>query len=195
MSKAVFGLADSQEHADRIAKKLYDSGFSVDEISVLFSNKETLRSKDSDIAFDNPNSKHSRKDRGALGTEKHTKAPEGGVTGATAGGIIGGTLGLLAGIGALAIPGVGPFIAAGPIMGALAGSALGGSMGLLLGTLVGLGIPEYEAKKYETSLKQGGFLIAAHTEDSNKVKLAQDILKKEGAHDISVTREKTGTRG
>ncbi len=197
MSKAVFGIADNQEHADRIAKRLYDAGFSVDEISVLFSHRQTLKGHNADTSFQNPNSTdaRTRKDRGVLATEKHTKAPEGGVTGAAAGGIIGGTLGLLAGIGALSIPGVGPLIAAGPIMAALAGSALGGSMGLIVGALVGLGIPEYEAKRYESSLKQGGFLISAHTEDNERVKLAQDILKKEGAHDISVSREKTGSRG
>jgi len=188
MSKAVFGIADNRDHADRIAKRLYDAGFSVDEISVLFSEEKKLKPIESENS-------PARKDLGILGTEKHTKAPEGGVTGAAAGGIIGGTLGLLAGIGALSIPGVGPLVAAGPIMAALAGSALGGSMGLLVGALVGFGIPEYEAKRYESRLEQGGFLISAHTEDSNRVRLAQEIFKKEGAHDISVTREKTGSRG
>ena len=100
--------------------------------------------------------------------EKQTKAPEGTTTGVAAGGMIGGTLGLLAGIGALAIPGVGPFIAAGPIMGALAGLGVGGAVGGLVGALVGMGIPEYEAKRYEGRVKEGGVLLSVHCDTSER---------------------------
>ncbi|MBV9573952.1 MAG: DUF3341 domain-containing protein, partial [Acidobacteriales bacterium] len=121
--------------------------------------------------------------------EKDTKAPEGTTTGATAGGVIGGTLGVLAGIGALAIPGLGPFIAAGPIMGGLAGLGVGGAVGGLIGALVGMGIPEYEAKRYEGRVKQGGILISVHCDDSKWTKKAKDILESTGAEDVSSTGE------
>lgn len=135
--------------------------------------------------------KETRGKKGSVGHENTTKAPEGAATGGTLGGIIGGSLGLLAGIGALAIPGVGPFIAAGPIVAALSGSAVGGSLGLLLGALVGLGIPEYEAKKYEHSLKDGHILLCVHTAQVDR---AKEILKANGAHDISTSSEKSGVR-
>ena len=121
--------------------------------------------------------------------EKHTKAPEGTTTGAAAGGTIGGTLGLLAGIGALAIPGVGPFIAAGPIMATLAGVGVGGAVGGLVGALVGMGIPEYEAKRYEGRVKDGGVLLSAHCDTSDEIRLAKDVLKQTGAEDINATGE------
>lgn len=227
--KSVFGLVDSEKQADRIITALQNNGFSSEDISILFADKNktesfenqrarkaktdvsprnvadsdftsedvsretTLRNKRSaDTDVQNLQKKHDKK--GSLGHEKHTKAPEGGVTGATAGGILGGSLGLLAGIGALAIPGMGPFIAAGPIMAALSGSAIGGSLGLLIGSLVGLGIPEYEAKKYEKGLKSGQVLIAVHTTSSDEVDRAKEILKKEGAKDIASSTEKTGIR-
>jgi hypothetical protein len=117
--------------------------------------------------------------------EKQTKAPEGTTTGVAAGGAIGGTLGLLAGIGALAIPGVGPFIAAGPIIGALAGLAVGG----LVGALIGMGIPEYEAKRYEGRLKEGGVLLSVHCDTSEEITRAKDILKRTGANDIASAGE------
>jgi len=117
--------------------------------------------------------------------EKQTKAPEGTTTGVAAGGTIGGTLGLLAGIGALAIPGVGPFIAAGPIMGALAGLGVGG----LVGALVGMGIPEYEAKRYEGRVKDGGVLLSVHCDTSDQITRAKDILKRTGADDIASAGE------
>ena len=123
--------------------------------------------------------------------EKQTKAPEGTTTGAAAGGTIGGTLGLLAGIGALAIPGVGPFIAAGPIMGALAGVGVGGAVGGLVGALVGLGIPEYEAKRYEGRLKEGGVLLSVHCETSEEITRAKELLKRTGANDIASAGEET----
>jgi hypothetical protein len=121
--------------------------------------------------------------------EKNTKAPEGTATGVTAGGAIGGTLGLLAGIGMLAIPGVGPFIAAGPIMGALAGLGVGGAVGGLIGALVGMGIPEYEAKRYEGKIKEGGVLLSVHCDTSAEIVSAKDVLKHTGAQQISSAGE------
>jgi uncharacterized membrane protein len=125
-----------------------------------------------------------------LGAVKATKAPEGATTGAVAGGAIGGTVGLLAGIGALAIPGLGPFIAAGPIMAALSGAAAGATAGGVAGALVGLGIPEYEAKAYEDRIKKGGYLVAVHVEDSKKGDVVRDIMKNNGLEDISSVSEK-----
>jgi hypothetical protein len=121
--------------------------------------------------------------------EKNTKAPEGAATGGVAGMGVGAVLGWLAGIGTLAIPGVGPFIAAGPIMAALGGAALGGATGGLLGALVGLGIPEYEAKLYEGRLRSGNILISVHTDDRDEVKRAKKILETGGAEDISSSTE------
>jgi hypothetical protein len=196
MTKAIFGLANNDEQARRIVDRLLSSGFSNEDISILYPdrNKEKIRTNErGDVAYEDSSTQRNMK-RGNLSTEKHTKAPEGGVTGAAAGGILGGSLGLLAGIGALAIPGVGPFIAAGPIMAALSGSAVGGSVGLLIGALVGAGIPEYEAKKYEAGLKQGNILISVHTDNDDEIKSANDIMKKEGAKDISSTREKTKSK-
>jgi len=121
--------------------------------------------------------------------EKGTKAPEGAAAGAGTGAVVGGTLGLLAGIGALAIPGLGPFIAVGPIMGALAGAGTGGAVGGLIGALVGLGIPEYEAKRYEGLVKQGRILLSAHCDNSDWVKKAKNILEQSGAEDIASAGE------
>src|SRR6202021_1847477 len=126
-----------------------------------------------------------------MGTEKATKAPEGATAGVTAGGVIGGALGVLAGVGALAIPGVGPFIAAGPIMAGLAGLGIGGAVGGLVGALVGMGVPEYEAKRYEGRVKDGGTLLSAHCDTSEQVSRAKDILQSTGATDISSTGEST----
>jgi len=121
--------------------------------------------------------------------EKHTKAPEGATTGATAGAVIGGALGWLAGIGLLTIPGVGPFLAAGPIMAALAGVGVGGAAGGLVGALVGMGIPEYEAKRFEGRIKKGGILLSVHCENSDWTKKAVEILKQTGADGVSSTGE------
>ena len=121
--------------------------------------------------------------------KKETKMPEGATVGASTGGVVGGTIGLLAGIGALAIPGLGPFIAAGPIMAALSGGAIGAGVGGLTGALVGLGIPEYEAKRYEGKVKAGGILISVHSESNDETNRAKNIFKEEGAHDISSTGE------
>jgi hypothetical protein len=167
-NKAVFGIATSEEQAERIANQLKAAGFSGNDISVLFPDKTGTR----DFAH-----------------EQNTKAPEGAATGAGAGGLLGGGLGWLVGIGALAIPGVGPFIAAGPIMAALAGAAVGAAAGGLTGSLVGLGIPEYEAKQYEGKILKGNVLISVHTEDSKEVDKAKEIFKREGAQDISYTGE------
>ncbi len=121
--------------------------------------------------------------------EHHTKAPEGAATGAVVGGLAAGALGWLVGIGSLAIPGVGPLIAAGPIMAALSGAAAGGAVGGIAGALVGLGIPEYEAKQYEGKVKNGNILISVHTEDSRKRQAAKEIFERAHAEDISATGE------
>lgn len=173
MKKAVFCLANDTSHADRIVMRLGEHGIRNEDISVLYADHEGNTHK-----------------KGSLGTEKNTKAPEGAAIGATTGGIVGGSLGLLAGIGALAIPGVGPFIAAGPLLAALSGSAVGGSLGLLIGSLVGLGIPEYEAKKYQDGLSKGHILICVHATTSDQVDKVKDIFKKEGAKEISSSEEK-----
>lgn len=193
MTKALFGLVNNLEQAQRIVDRLISSGFSNDDISILSPDKSQQKPTGTGRIEDVPGTTKGRK-KDTLGTEKHTKAPEGGVTGATAGGILGGSLGLLAGIGALAIPGLGPFIAAGPLLGALSGSGIGGGVGLVIGALVGSGIPEYEAKKYENGLKAGNILLCVHTEDSNDLDRAKDIFKREGAKDISTSSEKTKAR-
>ena len=126
----------------------------------------------------------------AFAHEKHTKAPEGAATGAGTGGVLGGVLGWLAGIGSLAIPGIGPFVAAGPIMAALGGAAVGATVGGLTGALVGLGIPEYEAKQYEGKLRQGNILISVHSENSTEADKAKKIFEKAGAEDIASATEK-----
>ncbi len=165
---AVFGIYHNQNQAERVVDRPREEGFSNDDISVLLQ--------------DNQGSKD-------FAHEKNTKAPEGTTTGVTTGGVIGGTLGLLAGIGALAIPGVGPFIAAGPIMGALAGLGVGGAVGGLIGALVGMGIPEYEAKRYEGHIKAGGVLLSVHCDTSDEIARAKDLLKHTGAQDISSSGE------
>lgn len=166
--KSVFCIATTRNHADSIVEKLKAAAFSNNDISVLFPDRETTR----DFAH-----------------EKNTKAPEGAVAGASTGGVIGGALGWIAGIGALAIPGVGPFIAAGPIMAALSGVALGAAVGGITGGLIGMGIPEIEAKRYEGKIKEGNILISVHTESSEEIARAKEIFTKSGAHDICVTGE------
>ena len=169
MSKSVFCLADNEIKAERIVEDLKAAGFSNNDISALFPDKSGTK----DFAH-----------------EQHTKAPEGAATGAGTGGVLGGALGWLIGIGSLAIPGVGPFIAAGPIMAALAGAGVGAAVGGLTGALVGLGIPEYEAKRYEGKIKEGNILISVHSENSDEVSRAKDIFERHGAHDVSYTEEK-----
>lgn len=168
--KSVFCIATSRSQAEQIVERLKIANFSNNDISVLFPDKETTR----DFAH-----------------EKHTKAPEGIATGAVAGGVTGGVLGWLAGIGSLAIPGIGPFIAAGPIMAALGGAALVATAGGLLGGLIGLGIPELEAKRYESKIRAGNLLISVHTENSDQIKAAERIFKDAGAEDICTTGEST----
>ena len=163
---AVFGIYKSVSQAEQAVDRIAAAGFSSNDISVLLP--------------DNQSSKE-------FAHEKNTKAPEGTTTGVTAGGAVGGTLGLLAGIGALAIPGVGPFIAAGPIMATLAGLGVGGAVGGLIGALVGMGIPEYEAKRYEGRIKEGGVLLSVHCDTSEEIARAKDLLKQTGAEDISST--------
>ena len=166
--KSVFCIATTGDQAERIVDQLKAANFSNNDISALFPDKGTTR----DFAH-----------------EKNTKAPEGAATGAGTGGVVGGALGWLAGIGALAIPGVGPFIAAGPIMAALSGAAIGAAAGGIAGGLIGLGIPELEAKRYEGKVKEGNILISVHTDNSEEITLAKDIFTKAGAQDICTTGE------
>jgi hypothetical protein len=170
---AVFGIYSTVGQAEGAVETLVREHFSHSDVSVLLPDNQSTK----DFAH-----------------EKHTKAPEGTTTGVATGGTIGGTLGLLAGIGALAIPGLGPFIAAGPIMGALAGLGVGGAVGGLVGALVGMGIPEYEAKRYEGRVKKGGVLLSVHCDTSEQISRAKDVLKRTGAEDIaSAGEEAVGT--
>jgi hypothetical protein len=159
---------DAEIQAERLVQRLGTDGFPTSDISAIFPDK------------------HGAKD---FAHEHNTKAPEGVVVGVTSGGALGGALGLLAGIGALAIPGLGPFIAAGPLMAALSGAAAGAAVGGITGALIGMGIPELEAKKYEGKLRGGNILIAAHVSDSDQEKRVKEIFRREGAHDISSTSE------
>jgi hypothetical protein len=168
---AVFGIYKTGVEAERAVDTLIGQGFASSSISVLLPDTRSTRE---------------------FAHEKQTKAPEGTAAGVTAGGVIGGTLGVLAGIGALAIPGVGPFIAAGPIMAGLAGLGVGGAVGGILGALVGMGIPEYEAKRYEGAVKGGGTLLSVHCDTSDQVTRAKELLKSSGAEDISATHESAG---
>jgi hypothetical protein len=173
--KSVFGIVKSHSQAEQIVEGLQDAGFPVSEISILLPDNK---------------GKHD------IGHVKATKAPEGATTGATTGGVTGGVLGLLAGIGALAIPGVGPFIAAGPIMAALSGAAIGATTGGVVGGLIGLGIPEIEAKRYEGKLKSGNNLIAVHASDGDEEARAKEIFENAGAEDnctSSMSKAPAGT--
>ena len=167
---AVFGIYPSITSVEISVDELKSAGFRNEDISVLF--PESAGSWD-------------------FAHEKSTKAPEGATTGAGTGVILGGALGWLMGIGALAIPGVGPFIAAGPVMTALAGAGVGGTVGGIAGALIGMGIPEYEAKRYEGQVKDGGILLSVHSDTSDWTKRAKDILKRTGATDIASTGEAT----
>jgi hypothetical protein len=174
MSKSsVICIAKTESQAIGIADQLKAANFSNNDISVLFPDK------------------HGTKD---FAHEQHTKAPEGATTGGVTGGVLGGALGWLVGIGALAIPGVGPFIAAGPIMAALGGAAIGGAVGGIAGALIGMGIPEYEAKRYEDKVKSGNILISVHTDNSQEISRAKEIFKNAGAEDISSTGESTAPK-
>jgi hypothetical protein len=160
MKKALFGLAESEAQAVSIFNQLKVAGFSDDDISVLFPDSEATRH---------------------FAHEQHTKAPEGAAAGAGGGIVIGGTIGWLVGIGTLVIPGVGPFIAAGPIMAALAGAGAGAAAGGLTGALIGMGMPEYEAKQYEEKMKGGNILISVHSEDGTERTRVKEIFKNAGA--------------
>lgn len=165
---AVYGIYVNRGAAENAVQKLQERGFRNTDVSVLFS--------------DNRSSKE-------FAAEKGTKAPEGAAVGATSGAFLGGALGWLAGIGALAIPAVGPFIAAGPIVALLAGAGVGGTLGGLTGGLIGMGIPEYEAKRFEGMIKEGGVLLSVHCDDSEWVKKAKLLLEETGAQDVSSAGE------
>ena len=167
-NKSVFGIYSSRSAVENAVLALKNAGFQQSDVSVLL--PENLGNRE-------------------IATEKNTKAPEGATAGAGTGAVIGGTLGWLVGIGALAIPGLGPFIAAGPIMAALAGAGVGGAVGGVTGALVGMGIPEFEAKRYEGRLQKGGILVSVHCDTSEEVKRAKDILQRTGAEDISTAGE------
>jgi hypothetical protein len=166
--KSVFGIYKTQAAAEHAVDSLKTSGFSSSDISVLMPKSDSTH----DFAH-----------------KKETKAPEGAATGVTTGAILGGGLGWLVGIGSLAIPGVGPLIAAGPIMAALAGAGVGGALGGVTGALVGMGIPEYEAKRYEGIVKDGGILLSVHSENSDETARAKKVLEETGASDIASSTE------
>jgi len=173
MKNAVYCIAQTREQAETIVHSLKNAGFINTEISVLFSDKSGTRD---------------------FSHEQNTKMPEGATTGGIAGMGAGAALGWLAGIGTLAIPGVGPFIAAGPIMAALGGAAVGGATGGLIGGLIGMGIPEYEAKLYDGKIRGGNSLISVHTENSDQVDAVKAIYERAGAEDIHSASEASATR-
>jgi len=170
---AVFGIFPDSVTVGEAVEALKQAGFRNTDISVLF--PENTGTKD-------------------FGHERHTKAPEVAVAGASSGAIIGGALGWLAGIGVLAIPGIGPFIAAGPIMAMLSGIGVGGTIGGLTGSLIGLGIPEYEAKRYEGRIRNGGILLSVHCDSSEWVKRARTALEDTCGSDIATSGEAKGER-
>lgn len=168
MNKAVLGMVGSYPQADNLVGELQRSGFPNDAISVLFPDKHAKRE---------------------VGYEQHSKAPEGAVAGVGTGGVIGGAIGLLAGLGALAIPGLGPFIAAGPILAAMSGAAAGATVGGITGALIGLGIPEIEARVYEGKIRRGDILVACHVETTEERRRAKQAFERIGAKDIAVMGE------
>jgi len=167
--KSVFGLFDTYGALEEAVEALKNDGFRSSEISALLPDKDGSRK---------------------FAHEKATKAPEGTAVGATSGAVVGAGLGWLAGIGALAIPGIGPFVAAGPIMAAIAGAGIAGTIGGITGALVGMGIPEYEAKRYEGYLKNGGMLLSVHVDNDREFKRAKEIFEAAGAKDIDSERER-----
>jgi hypothetical protein len=168
MDRAVVCIVRNESTAQAIVERLRAAGFAGDDVSVLFPDQGGTR----DFAH-----------------EQNTKAPEGATTGGVTGGLLGGVTGWLVGIGTLAIPGLGPFVAAGPILAALSGAAAGAAVGGLTGALIGMGIPELEAKQYEGKLREGNILISVHTEDAEQRKVAKEILEEAGADDVRVTSE------
>jgi hypothetical protein len=165
---AVFGIYSTRSAVENAASTLAGMGFPVTSISILL--PESLGARD-------------------IGTEKASKAPEGAAAGAATGGVVGGTIGVLTGLGLLAIPGLGPFIAAGPLVAGLAGLGVGGAVGGFTGALIGMGIPEYEAKRYEGRLQKGGILLSVHCGTSDEIKRAKVVLESTGAEDVSSTGE------
>jgi hypothetical protein len=170
MQQALLGTVSGIAQTTRVVEALRNAGFSNDDISVLMPDEFGAQE---------------------LGYEKHTKAPEGVSAGVGTGAVLGGTLGFLAGIGVLAIPGMAPLVAAGPLLASLSGVALGGAVGGLSGGLIGLGIPEYEAKKYERKIKYGDTLLSVHTDNGKEAKIADEIFKTEGVQDIHHTPEES----
>jgi hypothetical protein len=168
---AVFGIYPDREAASEAVQNLRNGGFRSTDVSVLF--PENKGTKD-------------------FVHEKSSKAPEGATTGGVAGGIAGGVLGWLTGLGMLAIPGIGPFLAAGPIVAALAGAGAVGTLGGIIGGLIGLGIPEYEAKRYEGRVREGGVLLSVHCDNADWVRKAKDLLRETGGQDIASAGEKSG---
>lgn len=168
MKKSVMCILPTVADAERAVDALKAAGFSNDDISALFPNKQGTK----DFAH-----------------EMHTKAPEGALAGASAGGAVGGALGVLAGVGLLVIPGLGPFIAAGPLIGALSGAAAGAAVGGLAGGLVGMGIPELEAKRFEGKVRDGNILLSVHTEGSKEVRDAEQILRNLGGQEVCTSFE------
>ncbi len=169
-NKVVYGICTSRKTVEDVVIRLEEGGFRHEDVSVLFSSPETSK----EFAHTN-----------------QTKAPEGALYGGSAGAVLGGALGWLAGIGAIAIPGVGPFIAAGPIMGMLAGAGAGSVSVGLVGTLVGIGFPEYEARRYEGRIKEGGTLVSVHVDNNEWKNKAEDIMEDCGVEDISSSSEST----
>jgi hypothetical protein len=167
---AAFGIFANVANAEAAIDGLTTAGFSSQALSVLLSDKDEAK---------------------VLATENNTRASEGGTAGAGFGGVVGGALGILAGIGVLALPGVGPFIAAGPIMASLAGLGVGGAVGGFVGALVGMGIPEFEAKLYDVRVKDGGVLVAVHCESSERISKAREVLKAVGAEDVATCLEES----
>lgn len=168
MAKAVFGIATTAAQAESLVNDLKRAGFAYTDVSVLFPDKA--------------GTKH-------FAHEQHTKAPEGATAGAASGAVLGGAFGWLVGIGVLTIPGLGPFIAAGPIVAALSGLGVGGAVGGITGALIGMGIPEYEAKRYEGQIRDGNILISVHTRTSEQAAQAREIFTRAGAQDIATASE------
>lgn len=215
MKQTILGVLNNREQAERLVNQLQAQGFLPQDISVLFANESGELRECTTTTTTNPNTTsipvkttstpvsttyastnttYTPPTTSKTVIEHNTKAPEGATTGAVAGGVVGGALGLLVGLGSLAIPGLGPFIAAGPLMAALAGSGIGGSVGVLVGALVGMGIPEEEAKRIETYIKKNNFLVALQVDSVQEVNRARDIFKQVGAHDITVSAEKSTAR-
>jgi hypothetical protein len=166
MAEAVFAIVKNEGQAVRIAEELRSAGFTGDDVSVLFADRAGTRD---------------------FGHEQHSKAPEGATAGASVGGVLGGALGWLAGIGSLAIPGLGPFIAAGPILAALSGAAAGAAVGGVTGALIGLGMPEYEAKLYEGKIRDGNILFSVTVENAEERKVAREMFERHGATDVATS--------